>query len=134
MTAFARKRIDEPPAEGDDTCVLVDRLGPRGSTRQEARRVLPLKDIARSDTLRRCLPEQRRCPTVVVVAPSAQGQMSEPRVAASHLWPKGHRRRGLRGIDRVHRFLIENLGGRKFRVPRMGIFMMGDCLEMREVT
>jgi len=40
----------------------------------------------------------------------------------------------LRGIDRVHRFLIENLGRRKFRVPRMGIFMMGDCLEMREVT
>jgi uncharacterized protein YeaO (DUF488 family) len=55
-TATARlqvKRVYEPPAENDGLRVLVDRLWPRGLTKQKASVDLWLKDVAPSDTLRR---------------------------------------------------------------------------------
>jgi uncharacterized protein YeaO (DUF488 family) len=47
------KRAYDPPAEGDGTRVLVDRLWPRGLSRERARIDLWLRDIAPSDALRR---------------------------------------------------------------------------------
>ena len=47
------KRVYEPPEERDGTRVLVDRLWPRGIARERAQIALWLKDIARSNTLRR---------------------------------------------------------------------------------
>lgn len=50
---LALKRVYEPPAPGDGTRVLVDRLWPRGMARDKARIDLWPKDIAPSDELRR---------------------------------------------------------------------------------
>lgn len=50
---IAIKRVYEPPARGDGTRVLVDRLWPRGVTKEGADVALWLKDIAPS-------PERRR--------------------------------------------------------------------------
>jgi uncharacterized protein YeaO (DUF488 family) len=47
------KRVYAPPAEDDGARVLVDRLWPRGLTREEAAVDLWLKDIAPSAELRR---------------------------------------------------------------------------------
>ncbi|HWK67485.1 MAG TPA: DUF488 domain-containing protein [Rhizobiaceae bacterium] len=47
------KRVYEPPAEDDGLRVLVDRLWPRGLTKEEAAIDLWLKDIAPSPELRR---------------------------------------------------------------------------------
>lgn len=47
------KRVYEPPADEDGLRVLVDRLWPRGLTKQKASIDLWLKDVAPSDTLRR---------------------------------------------------------------------------------
>jgi uncharacterized protein YeaO (DUF488 family) len=47
------KRVYRPPDEGDGVRVLVDRLWPRGLSRERARIDLWLKEIAPSDTLRR---------------------------------------------------------------------------------
>lgn len=47
------KRVYEPPADGDGLRVLVDRLWPRGLTKEAAGIDLWLKDIAPSDGLRR---------------------------------------------------------------------------------
>ncbi len=47
------KRIYEPPDEQDGTRYLVDRLWPRGVTRQAARLTGWLKDLAPSPALRR---------------------------------------------------------------------------------
>ena len=47
------KRVYQPPDDDDGTRILVDRLWPRGLTKQKARVDLWLKDIAPSDTLRR---------------------------------------------------------------------------------
>jgi uncharacterized protein YeaO (DUF488 family) len=47
------KRVYAPPAEDDGARVLVDRLWPRGLTREEAAIDLWLKDIAPSAELRR---------------------------------------------------------------------------------
>jgi uncharacterized protein YeaO (DUF488 family) len=46
------KRIYEPAAEGDGRRVLVDRLWPRGVSKQEARLDEWLKDVAPSPALR----------------------------------------------------------------------------------
>src|SRR3979409_1936102 len=51
--ALALKRVYEPPAAGDGTRILVDRLWPRGIARDKARIDLWLKDIAPSDALRK---------------------------------------------------------------------------------
>lgn len=53
MTTLALKRVYEPPAAGDGTRVLVDRLWPRGIAREKARIDLWLRDIAPSDALRK---------------------------------------------------------------------------------
>jgi uncharacterized protein YeaO (DUF488 family) len=53
MTAFALKRVYEPPEPADGTRILVDRLWPRGVAKDKARIDLWLKDIAPSDALRR---------------------------------------------------------------------------------
>jgi uncharacterized protein YeaO (DUF488 family) len=53
MTTLAVKRVYEPPGDGDGNRILVDRLWPRGLTREKARIDLWLKDIAPSDGLRR---------------------------------------------------------------------------------
>lgn len=47
------KRAYESPAKDDGVRVLVDRLWPRGLTKEKARIDLWLKDIAPSDALRR---------------------------------------------------------------------------------
>ncbi|MGD0433521.1 MAG: DUF488 family protein [Acetobacteraceae bacterium] len=53
MTRFAIKRIYEAPDARDGTRILVDRLWPRGISRDKARIDLWLKDIAPSDALRK---------------------------------------------------------------------------------
>jgi uncharacterized protein YeaO (DUF488 family) len=53
MMAFAIRRVYEPPGEHDGTRILVDRLWPRGISKDKARIDLWLKDIAPSDTLRK---------------------------------------------------------------------------------
>jgi len=47
------KRVYKPPDEGDGVRVLVDRLWPRGLSREKAQIDLWLKEIAPSDKLRR---------------------------------------------------------------------------------
>lgn len=49
---LAVKRIYEPPAPDDGQRVLVDRIWPRGVSKQEAVLTLWLKEIAPSDGLR----------------------------------------------------------------------------------
>ena len=46
------KRIYEPPAPDDGQRVLVDRIWPRGVSKEDAALALWLKDIAPSDALR----------------------------------------------------------------------------------
>ncbi|HEX5548705.1 MAG TPA: DUF488 family protein, partial [Ktedonobacterales bacterium] len=48
----AQKRVYEEPEPGDGTRVLVDRLWPRGLTKERARVDLWLKDVAPSRELR----------------------------------------------------------------------------------
>jgi uncharacterized protein YeaO (DUF488 family) len=50
---LAIRRVYEPAAEQDGTRILVDRLWPRGISRDKARIDLWLKDIAPSDALRK---------------------------------------------------------------------------------
>ncbi len=47
------KRVYEPPARGDGTRILVDRLWPRGISRDALKLDAWLKDVAPSDALRR---------------------------------------------------------------------------------
>jgi uncharacterized protein YeaO (DUF488 family) len=47
------KRVYQPPAPEDGTRVLVDRLWPRGLSRERAQIDLWLKEVAPSDALRR---------------------------------------------------------------------------------
>jgi len=47
------KRIYDPPAEDDGFRILVDRLWPRGLTKEKAKVDLWLKEIAPSDQLRK---------------------------------------------------------------------------------
>lgn len=47
------KRAYDPPARGDGVRILVDRLWPRGVSKEKLKLDLWLKDIAPSDTLRR---------------------------------------------------------------------------------
>jgi uncharacterized protein YeaO (DUF488 family) len=51
--AIALKRAYEKPSAGDGARVLVDRLWPRGLTKQGAAIDVWLKDLAPSDKLRR---------------------------------------------------------------------------------
>jgi len=53
VTRFAIKRIYEAPDARDGTRILVDRLWPRGISRDKARIDLWLKDNAPSDALRK---------------------------------------------------------------------------------
>lgn len=53
MTRIAIKRAYDPPAPGDGTRVLVDRLWPRGLAKANAKIDHWLKDIAPSNDLRR---------------------------------------------------------------------------------
>ena len=53
LTSVSIKRVYEPPTDGDGTRVLVDRLWPRGMSKDQARIDLWLKDIAPSDALRK---------------------------------------------------------------------------------
>jgi uncharacterized protein YeaO (DUF488 family) len=52
MRGFRIKRVYEPAATDDGLRVLVDRLWPRGITKEKARIDLWLKEISPSDTLR----------------------------------------------------------------------------------
>lgn len=47
------KRVYDPPEDGDGYRILVDRLWPRGLTKEEAALDLWLKTVAPSDELRR---------------------------------------------------------------------------------
>lgn len=53
MNSLAIKRVYEPPAPGDGTRILVDRLWPRGLAKAKARIDHWLKEIAPSDQLRK---------------------------------------------------------------------------------
>ncbi len=53
MHAFALKRVYEPPEPEDGARVLVDRLWPRGLTKEKAAVDLWAKDVAPSHELRR---------------------------------------------------------------------------------
>ena len=53
MIMLAVKRVYEPPAEDDGFRVLVDRLWPRGISKEKARLDLWLKDVAPSNELRK---------------------------------------------------------------------------------
>jgi uncharacterized protein YeaO (DUF488 family) len=53
--ALASKRVYAPPGAGDGVRVLVDRLWPRGLSKDKAKIDLWLRDIAPSDALRRRL-------------------------------------------------------------------------------
>jgi uncharacterized protein YeaO (DUF488 family) len=53
MTSIRLKRVYEPPAGSDGTRILVDRLWPRGISKDKARIDLWLKDIAPSGALRK---------------------------------------------------------------------------------
>ena len=53
MPRITTKRVYDPPAPNDGLRVLVDRLWPRGLSRERAAVDLWLKDIAPSDNLRR---------------------------------------------------------------------------------
>src|SRR5690349_25101619 len=50
---FRTKRVYEPPDDEDGVRVLVDRLWPRGLSRERAQIDLWLREIAPSDALRR---------------------------------------------------------------------------------
>lgn len=47
------RRIYDPPAEGEGLRILVDRIWPRGVSKERARVDLWLRDVAPSDDLRR---------------------------------------------------------------------------------
>jgi uncharacterized protein YeaO (DUF488 family) len=49
----ALKRVYDPPAESDGMRILVDRLWPRGLTKEKAKVDLWLKDISPSNELRK---------------------------------------------------------------------------------
>ena len=53
MITICLKRVYEPPAPDDGIRVLVDRLWPRGLTKEKVHADLWLKDIAPSNSLRR---------------------------------------------------------------------------------
>lgn len=53
MRGARLKRVYEPPEAGDGTRVLVDRLWPRGISKEKARIELWLRDLAPSDALRK---------------------------------------------------------------------------------
>jgi uncharacterized protein YeaO (DUF488 family) len=53
MAKFSLKRVYEPRARGDGTRVLVDRLWPRGLSKEELADVIWLKEIAPSTALRK---------------------------------------------------------------------------------
>ena len=53
MIRFAIRRVYEAPEAHDGTRILVDRLWPRGISREKARIDLWLKDIAPSNALRK---------------------------------------------------------------------------------
>lgn len=53
MASLAIKRVYEPHVRGDGQRVLIDRIWPRGITKEELKGVLWLKDIAPSTELRR---------------------------------------------------------------------------------
>jgi uncharacterized protein YeaO (DUF488 family) len=53
VTSIRLKRVYEPPAATDGTRILVDRLWPRGISKEKARIDLWLKDIAPSGALRK---------------------------------------------------------------------------------
>jgi uncharacterized protein YeaO (DUF488 family) len=53
MAGFSLKRVYDPPEPGDGTRVLVDRLWPRGLTKEKAAVDLWAKDVAPSHELRR---------------------------------------------------------------------------------
>src|ERR1700739_232932 len=52
-TMIRVKRVYEEPAKGDGYRILVDRLWPRGLTKERARVDLWMKEIAPSDALRK---------------------------------------------------------------------------------
>ena len=53
MKPLRVKRVYEPSSESDGVRVLVDRLWPRGISKEKAKIDLWLKDISPSDTLRK---------------------------------------------------------------------------------
>lgn len=53
MAAITTKRVYDPPQETDGVRILVDRIWPKGVTREEVRVDIWLKEVAPSDDLRR---------------------------------------------------------------------------------
>src|SRR6476469_727897 len=61
---LALKRVYETPSRGDGTRVLVDRLWPRGLTKEAAAVDLWLRELAPSNELRKWYHENRRAWTL----------------------------------------------------------------------
>jgi uncharacterized protein YeaO (DUF488 family) len=53
MKSFRVKRVYDPPSDDDGARILVDRLWPRGISKEKARIDLWLRDISPSDALRK---------------------------------------------------------------------------------
>lgn len=53
MSGLAVKRVYDAPAKGDGARILVDRLWPRGLTKEKAKLDAWLKDLSPSDALRK---------------------------------------------------------------------------------
>lgn len=54
MPVLKIKRVSDPPGDDDGACILIDRLWPRGFSKDKAAIDLSLKNIALFDGLRKC--------------------------------------------------------------------------------
>ena len=85
---FRIKRVYDPPSPDDGYRVLVDRLWPRGLTKEKAHVDLWLKDVAPSEELRRAVHSDPRPPEARWVAfydAYARELAKEPARAAADL-------------------------------------------------
>jgi len=88
----ALKRVYAPPEAGDGTRILVDRLWPRGISKEAALIDLWLKDIAPSDGLRRRFHGKPEDWDAFCVAYAAELEGAAARAAVQAL--QGHLRKG----------------------------------------
>ena len=87
---LALKRVYAPPAAGDGTRILVDRLWPRGIARDKARIDLWLKDIAPSDGLRKRFHGRPEDWGAFCAAYEAELEGATARAAARELYDRLH--------------------------------------------
>jgi uncharacterized protein YeaO (DUF488 family) len=88
---FRVKRVYEPAEDDDGFRVLVDRLWPRGISKEKARIDLWLKDVAPSDDLRRRFHGEPAEWKEFVAAYAKELQAEPARTAARDLRDRAHR-------------------------------------------